>query len=170
MKELLKRTDRQPNAPSKRGEAVLDLHEIKAITDLVKASDFAFFKLEGDRFKMELEAKRPVAPVIAAAMPPTTVPTHIAPNVTESREAGAEKSTLKQIVSPMVGTFYRAHSPDSAPYVQPGQEINEKSVVCMIKALKVMNEIKAGVHGILVEVVVENGTPVQFGQPLFRLK
>jgi acetyl-CoA carboxylase biotin carboxyl carrier protein len=168
MKELLKRTDRQPNAPSKRGEAVLDLHEIKAITDLVKASDFALFKLEGDGFKMELAAQRPVAPVIAAAMPPTTVPTHIAPNVTESREA--EKSTLKEIVSPMVGTFYRAHSPDSAPYVQPGQEINEKSVVCIIKALKVMNEIKAGVHGILVEVVVEDGTPVQFGQPLFRLK
>jgi acetyl-CoA carboxylase biotin carboxyl carrier protein len=70
----------------------------------------------------------------------------------------------------MVGTFYRAHSPDSAPYVEPGQEINGESVVCIIKALKVMHEIKAEVHGILVEVLVENGAPVQFGQPLFRVK
>jgi acetyl-CoA carboxylase biotin carboxyl carrier protein len=70
----------------------------------------------------------------------------------------------------MVGTFYRAASPDSAPYVQPNQEINEESVVCIIEAMKVRNEIKAEVHGIIVEVLVENGTPVQFGQPLFRVK
>jgi acetyl-CoA carboxylase biotin carboxyl carrier protein len=148
----------------------LDLDEIKAITDLVKESDLTFFKLEGAGLKIELEAQRAVVPVIAAAMPPTTVPTQIAPDVTESREAGVEKSTLKEIVSPMVGTFYRAHSPNSAPYVEPGQEINQESVVCIIKALKVMNEIKAEVHGILVEVLVENGTPVQFGQPLFRVQ
>ena len=148
----------------------MDLDEIKAITDLVKESDLTFFKLEGAGLKIELEAQRAVVPVIAAAMPPTTVPTQIAPDVTESREAGVEKSTLKEIVSPMVGTFYRAHSPNSAPYVEPGQEINQESVVCIIKALKVMNEIKAEVHGILVEVLVENGTPVQFGQPLFRVQ
>ena len=146
----------------------MQLNEIKAITDLVKGGDLAFFKLEEDGFKIELGAGRAVAPVIAVAMPPATAPTHIAPNVTESREA--EKSTLKEIVSPMVGTFYRAHSPDSAPYVQPGQEINEKSVVCIIKALKVMNEIKAGVPGIIVEVLLENGAPVQFCQSLFRVK
>ena len=70
----------------------------------------------------------------------------------------------------MVGTFYRASSPDSAPYVQPGQEINEESVVCIIEAMKVMNEIKAEVEGVVAEVLVENGTPVQFGQPLFRVK
>jgi acetyl-CoA carboxylase biotin carboxyl carrier protein len=103
-------------------------------------------------------------------MPPAMVPTDIAPNLTESREAAEEQSALKEVVSPMVGTFYRAHSPDSAPYVEPGQEINEESVVCIIKALKVMNEIKAGVPGIIVEVLLENGAPVQFGQPLFRVK
>ena len=76
----------------------------------------------------------------------------------------------KEIVSPMVGTFYRAPSPDSAPYIKEGQEIAEDSVVCIIEAMKVMNEIKAEVKGVITEVLVENGAAVQFGQPLFRVK
>ncbi len=70
----------------------------------------------------------------------------------------------------MVGTFYRAPSPDSAPYIQEGQQITEETVVCIIEAMKVMNEIKAEVEGTIIEVLVENGTSVQFGQPLFRVK
>jgi acetyl-CoA carboxylase biotin carboxyl carrier protein len=106
-------------------------------------------------------------------VPPPAITTQTLPtDVTGSggQAAEEEKSELKEIVSPMVGTFYRAHSPDSAPNVTPNQEINEESVVCIIKALKVMNEINAGLRGIIVEVLVENGTPVQFGQPLFRVK
>ena len=150
----------------------MDLDDIKAIIDLMKQNDLAVFKLEREGFKLELEAQRPVAPVIAAAaMPPATIATQTVPaNVTGSSGVGEEKSKLKEIVSPMVGTFYRAPSPDSAPYVQPDQEINEESVVCIIEAMKVMNEIKAEVRGVIVEVLVENGTPVQFGQPLFRVK
>jgi acetyl-CoA carboxylase biotin carboxyl carrier protein len=156
----------------------LDLDDIKAIIDLMKQNDLAVFKLEREGFKLELEAQRPIAPVVAA-VPPAAIATQaiatqtIPANVTGSGGAGAageEKSKLKEIVSPMVGTFYRAASPDSAPYVQPNQEINEESVVCIIEAMKVMNEIKAEVRGIIVEVLVENGTPVQFGQPLFRVK
>jgi acetyl-CoA carboxylase biotin carboxyl carrier protein len=151
----------------------LDLDDIKAIIDLMKQNDLAVFKLEREGFKLELEAQRPIAPVVAA-VPPAGITTQTLPaNVTGSGGAGAggeEKSKLKEIVSPMVGTFYRAASPDSAPYVQPNQEINEGSVVCIIEAMKVMNEIKAEVRGIIVEVLVENGTPVQFGQPLFRVK
>jgi acetyl-CoA carboxylase biotin carboxyl carrier protein len=151
----------------------LDLEDIKAIIDLMKQNDLAVFKLEREGFKLELEAQRPIAPVVAA-VPPAAIATQTLPaNVTGSGGAGAageEKSKLKEIVSPMVGTFYRAASPDSAPYVQPNQEINEESVVCIIEAMKVMNEIKAEVRGIIVEVLVENGTPVQFGQPLFRVK
>jgi acetyl-CoA carboxylase biotin carboxyl carrier protein len=151
----------------------LDLDDIKAIIDLMKQNDLAVFKLEREGFKLELEAQRPMAPVVAA-VPPAAIATQTIPaNVTGSGGAGAageEKSKLKEIVSPMVGTFYRSASPDSAPYVQPNQEINEESVVCIIEAMKVMNEIKAEVRGIIVEVLVENGTPVQFGQPLFRVK
>ena len=149
----------------------MDLDDIKAIIDLMKQNDLAVFKLEREGFKLELEAQRPVAPVIAAAMPPAAIATQTVPaNVTGSSGVGEEKSKLKEIVSPMVGTYYRSPSPDSAPYVQPGQEINEESVVCIIEAMKVMNEIKAEVRGVIVEVLVENGTPVQFGQPLFRVK
>jgi acetyl-CoA carboxylase biotin carboxyl carrier protein len=148
----------------------LDLDDIKAIIDLMKQNDLAVFKLEREGFKLELEAQRPVSPVIAA-VPPAAIATQTVPaNVTASSGMGEDKSKLKEIVSPMVGTFYRAPSPDSAPYVQPGQEINEESVVCIIEAMKVMNEIKAEVRGIIVEVLVDNGTPVQFGQPLFRVK
>jgi acetyl-CoA carboxylase biotin carboxyl carrier protein len=159
------------DAPSKIGEPNLDLDDVKAIIDLTKQNDLAVFKLEREGFKLQLEAQRPIAPVVAA-VPPTAIATQALPtNVTGSGgAAGEEKSKLKEIVSPMVGTFYRAPSPDSAPYVQPNQEINEGSVVCIIKALKVMNEIKAAVRGVIVEVLVENGTPVQFGQPLFRVK
>jgi acetyl-CoA carboxylase biotin carboxyl carrier protein len=148
----------------------LDLDDIKAIIDLMKQNDLAVFKLEREGFKLELEAHRPVAPVIAAA-PPAVIPTQtIPPTVTGSSVVGEEKSKLKEIVSPMVGTFYRAPSPDSAPYVQPGQDISEESVVCIIEAMKVMNEIKAEVRGVIMEVLVENGASVQFGQPLFRVQ
>jgi acetyl-CoA carboxylase biotin carboxyl carrier protein len=148
----------------------LDLDDIKAIIDLMKQNDLAVFKLEREGFKLELEAQRPIAPVVAA-LPPVVSTQTVPANVTgASAAAGEEKAKLKEIVSPMVGTFYRAPSPDSAPYVQPGQEINEESVVCIIEAMKVMNEIKAEVRGVIVEVLVENGTPVQFGQPLFRVK
>jgi acetyl-CoA carboxylase biotin carboxyl carrier protein len=84
--------------------------------------------------------------------------------------AADQKTAFKEVVSPMVGTFYRAPSPDSAPYVQEGQNITKETVVCIIEAMKVMNEIKAEVEGVVAEVLVENGTPVQFGQPLFRVK
>ena len=68
----------------------------------------------------------------------------------------------------MVGTFYRAPSPDSAPYVKEGQEIVEETVVCIIEAMKVMNEIKAEVKGVITEVLVENGSPIQFGSYSFE--
>jgi acetyl-CoA carboxylase biotin carboxyl carrier protein len=76
----------------------------------------------------------------------------------------------KEIFFLMVGTFYRAPSPDSAPYIKEGQEVAEETVVCIIEAMKVMNEIKAEVKGLITEVLVENGAAVQFGQPLFRVK
>jgi acetyl-CoA carboxylase biotin carboxyl carrier protein len=153
----------------------LELDDIKAIIDLMKKNDLAFFKLERDGFKIELEAHRSPAP---AAVLPHSVPSgplpHADPvpaNVAASPSPTTGQSApLKEIVSPMVGTFYRAASPDSAPYVEVGQEINEETLVCIIEAMKVMNEIKAEVKGVIVEILVENGTPVQFGQPLIRVK
>jgi acetyl-CoA carboxylase biotin carboxyl carrier protein len=77
---------------------------------------------------------------------------------------------LKEIVSPMVGTFYRTASPDAPPFVDVGKTVTEDTVVCIIEAMKVMNEIKAEMGGVIAEVVAENGKPVQFGQVLFRVR
>jgi acetyl-CoA carboxylase biotin carboxyl carrier protein len=154
----------------------LELDDIKAIIDLMKKNDLAVFKLERDGFKIELEAHR--SPSAAVVLPHSIVASGPLPhagampaNVAEiSTPATGGSTTLKEIVSPMVGTFYRAPSPDSAPYVDVGQEINEETLVCIIEAMKVMNEIKAEVKGVIAEILVENGTPVQFGQPLIRVK
>ena len=150
----------------------MDLKDIKAIIDLMKKNDLAVFKLEKEGFKLELEAHRPPAPLIAA-VPSHQVVTAAAvpsPSTHAPSVATEKKPAFKEIASPMVGTFYRAPSPDSAPYVQEGQHITEETVVCIIEAMKVMNEIKAEVEGVITEVLIENGTAVQFGQPLFRVK
>jgi acetyl-CoA carboxylase biotin carboxyl carrier protein len=151
----------------------LELKDIKAIIDLMKKNDLAVFKLEKEGMKIELEAHRAPVPVMAPQPIVQSVPTTAPAAVQRSAPAvppDEPKITFKEVVSPMVGTFYRAPSPDSAPYVQLGQEITKDTVVCIIEAMKVMNEIKAEIQGVIAEVLVENGTPVQFGQPLFRVK
>jgi acetyl-CoA carboxylase biotin carboxyl carrier protein len=87
-----------------------------------------------------------------------------------SSEEAAPPSNLKEIRSPMVGTFYRRPSPDSDPYVDVGADVNEDSVVCIVEAMKVNNEIKAEIDGEIVEVLVEDGQPVEYDQPLFRVR
>jgi len=153
----------------------LELKDIRAIIDLMKKNDLAVFKLEKEGFKLELEAHRPppLVSVLPAHQAVSAAPMAGYPASVQSAptEVAVElKADLKAIVSPMVGTFYQAPSPDSAPYVKEGQEISEETVVCIIEAMKVMNEIKAEVKGVITEVLVENGAAVQFGQPLFRVK
>ncbi len=162
----------------------MDLKEIKAIIDLMKKNDLAVFKLEREGFKLELETHRahPPAPVVAfsppgthAGTPTTSGPGHAAgvaaaSQAAQSASGSVASENLKEIISPMVGTFYRAPSPDSAPYIQLGQDVVEDTVVCIIEAMKVMNEIKAEVRGEIVDILLENGTPVQFGQALFRVR
>jgi acetyl-CoA carboxylase biotin carboxyl carrier protein len=154
----------------------LELKEIKAIIDLMKKNDLAVFKLEREGFKLELEAHRHT-PQVTTAVPlhhvvttPGPVATPVQTGEIHEPAAVEDKTAYKEIVSPMVGTFYRAPSPESAPYVEVGQSVAEDTVVCIIEAMKVMNEIRAEIKGAIAEVVVENGTAVQFGQPLFRVK
>ena len=154
----------------------MELKDIRAIIDLMKKNDLAVFKLEKEGFKLELEAHRP-APSFVSVLPGhqaiTAAPMAGYPVAAQSAPAAATvepKADYKEIVSPMVGTFYRAPSPDSAPYVKEGQDVAEETVVCIIEAMKVMNEIKAEVKGVIIEALVENGAAVQYGQPLFRVK
>jgi acetyl-CoA carboxylase biotin carboxyl carrier protein len=102
----------------------------------------------------------------AAATTPAASATAPGPVAPQAEQSGA----LKDILSPMVGTFYRAGSPESPPFVDVGKEVTEETVVCIIEAMKVMNEIKAETTGVIAEVVAEGGKPVQFGQVLFRVK
>jgi acetyl-CoA carboxylase biotin carboxyl carrier protein len=145
-----------------------DLKEIKAIIDLMKKHDLSVFEIEKEGFRLKLE-KGPsaqaaaVAPPAAAAPPKAVAATPAVPKAIES-------VPLKEIVSPMVGTFYSSASPDSPPFVDVGKTVAEDTVVCIIEAMKVMNEIKAETGGIIAEVVAENGKPVQFGQVLFRVR
>jgi len=148
----------------------LELKDIKAVIDLMRKNDLSVFEMEKDGFRLKLQKGSGDLPVFTqAAAPPATAALASAP--AETAGAAAEKSSaLKDIVSPMVGTFYRANSPDSPSFVDIGKEVSEESVVCIIEAMKVMNEIKAETKGVIAEIVAENGKPVQFGQVLFRVK
>ncbi len=143
-----------------------DLKEIKAIIDLMKKNDLSVFEIEKDGFRLKLQ-KGPANQTTTPA-PPIIVSAPKSP--TTAAEAAIATDKLKDIVSPMVGTFYRAGSPDGAPFVDVGKTVTEETVVCIIEAMKVMNEIKAETSGVIAEVVAENGKPVQFGQVLFRVR
>jgi acetyl-CoA carboxylase biotin carboxyl carrier protein len=149
-----------------------DIKEIKAIIDLMKKHDLSVFEIEKEGFRLKLE-KRPSVQAPPTVAPAVTGSPKAASSTSETPAAGPkviESVPLKEIVSPMVGTFYRSASPDSAPFVDVGKSVTEDTVVCIIEAMKVMNEIKAETSGIIAEVLAENGKPVQFGQVLFKVR
>lgn len=154
----------------------MDIKEIRSIVELMKKNGIAVFKFEEENFKITLKTNeagggRPVlqtyTPEFAQAAPAVAA---TAPAQAAVATEAEDTSDLLTIHSPMVGTYYSSPSPDSPAFVQVGQKITPDTVVCIIEAMKVMNEVKAEVSGTVVEIVGENGMPVQFGQPLFRLK
>jgi acetyl-CoA carboxylase biotin carboxyl carrier protein len=149
-----------------------DIKEIKTIIDLMKKNDLSVFEIEKEGFRLKLQ-RGSSGQAAAAALLPVAVPPKAATTAPEAASASPkpiESIPLKEIVSPMVGTFYRATSPDASPFVDIGKTVTEETVVCIIEAMKVMNEIKAETSGVIAEVVAENGRPVQFGQVLFRVR
>jgi len=138
----------------------------------MKKNGLAVFKMEREGFKITLKtagADGPVQVITSAAPAMAASPVPAAAGPAEST-APAVDPNVKEIKSPMVGTFYSSPSPDSPAYVSVGQKITPDTVVCIVEAMKVMNEIKAEVAGTVTEVCAENGKPVQFGQALFRIK
>ena len=148
-----------------------DIKEIKTIIDLMKKNDLSVFEIEKEGFRLKLQ-RGPSGQAAAVAPVPTAVPPKAATTAAEAAPApkAIESIQLKEIVSPMVGTFYRAASPDAPPFVDVGRTVTEETVVCIIEAMKVMNEIKAETSGVIAEVAAENGKPVQFGQVLFKVR
>ena len=143
----------------------MELKDIKAIIDLMKKNDLSVFEMEKDGFRLKLQKGLADQPIVVSHAAPVAN----GPAATSVAPAG-EASNFTDVTSPMVGTFYRAASPDAPPFVDVGTKVTEDTVVCIIEAMKVMNEIKAETSGVIAEVVAENGKPVQFGQALFKIK
>jgi acetyl-CoA carboxylase biotin carboxyl carrier protein len=151
----------------------MDLKDIKAIIDLMKKNSIQEFELERQEFKIRLKRGGIVA--VTAGDEPVYMPAPAmiaAPTVGSAAPVGASSaaSNDQEIKSPMIGTFYRAPSPEAANYVEVGSEVGPETVVCIIEAMKVMNEIKAETRGVITQILVDNAKPVEFGQPLFKIK
>jgi len=156
----------------------VDLKDIKAIIDLMKKNSISEFELEKQDFKIRLKRGPNGVPQLSGTeenqFQPHSPQLPGGPSAalpgTNSAIAVAGSSNELEIKSPMVGTFYRAPSPESANYVDVGTEVNPDTIVCIIEAMKVMNEIKAEIKGVITQVLVENAKPVEFGQALFKIR
>lgn len=166
---------------------MLKIGEIRELIRLLDETSLSELKLETDDMKLLLKkadaaaasvpaASAPMAAVpvpqpVAASTPvaaPTPAPS--APATDVKSAADVAEDNVHIITSPMVGTFYRAPSPDAAPYVDRGAKVGPKTVVCIVEAMKLMNEIEAEVTGEVVDILAENGQLVEYGQPLFKIK
>ena len=154
----------------------LDHQQLRELISLLGDSDIQELKLEGDDFRLELRRNLPASqpqvvmqapPAIApvAAVSPAAATPSVAPPA-----AAAVRGDLVEITAPMVATFYRAPSPGDPAFVELGARISVGQTVCILEAMKLMNELEAEVSGEVVEILVENGTPVEFGQVLMRVK
>ncbi|MEY2852266.1 MAG: hypothetical protein RL549_965 [Verrucomicrobiota bacterium] len=159
----------------------MDIKEIKGIIDLMRKNGLLEFEYEKDGTKIRIRRGPDGEPQVVTSSPgliptPTVLPLPVATGVPLAVPQAAPApvaptpSTLPSINSPMVGTFYSSPAPDAPVYVEVGTVVNAETVVCIIEAMKVMNEIKAEMSGTIVEILAENGKPVEFGKPLFRIK
>jgi acetyl-CoA carboxylase biotin carboxyl carrier protein len=160
------------------------LNEIKELIKLIDQSSLQELEIENEGSRLMIRkpnktesvfmTSAPAQHTYSHALQQTAVPQIQAPALeTQASEGSQSKDTdalLHKIISPMVGTFYHASSPGSAPFVSVGSKVNDKSVVCIVEAMKLMNEIEAEVKGEVVQILVENGQLVEYGQPLFMVK
>lgn len=161
----------------------MDLKQIKQIIDLMKRSELTEFAVEEEGFKLKIRRGANGLPVVSSSRgssAPFATLSEVAPAAPVAAPAAvpaaapaapaADEAGVAYIKSPMVGTFYRSASPESKPYAETGAKVVETSVVCIIEAMKIMNEIQAEAKGTIVEILVENGQPVEYGQKLFKIK
>ncbi|HET7559524.1 MAG TPA: acetyl-CoA carboxylase biotin carboxyl carrier protein [Limnochordia bacterium] len=154
----------------------LTIDEIRALVQLLDESDVAELQLESEGFKLRLRKPSafknglPVAPAPIYAPAPLAQPSESAAPVAPKDEASPAEAALADqtlITAPMVGTFYRASSPEAEPFVKVGDEIEPGQAICIIEAMKLFNEIESEVKGRIAKILVENGQSVEYGQPLF---
>ena len=157
----------------------LDHDQLHKLLEVLGESDIQEFRLEGDDFRLEVRRNLPVtavaAPVVPVAQAAPPVPVVDVPAQGETTSAApppaaGSRSDLVDVTAPMVGTFYRAPAPGESPFVEIGNRITAGQTICILEAMKLMNELEAEVSGEVVEILVDNGTPVEFGQVLMRVK
>lgn len=152
---------------------MMDLRKLKTLMELFEASSIVEIEItEGeDRVRMVKNSAKAVAvapAVVEAVVPQVVAPVAAAPAAAPAPEAKKVEGT--QVTSPMVGTFYRAPSPGADPFVEVGKQVKKGDTLCIIEAMKLLNEIEAEVSGTVKEILVENGQPVEFGQALFVIE
>lgn len=148
----------------------MNVEEIKTIVELMSANDLTEFKIEAEGYNLCLKrgcAKQQITQVVAGA-PVASAPA--AAPVAAPAADSAPKAPAKTIDSPLVGTFYRAPSPDSPPFVKVGDRVSPDTVVCIVEAMKVMNEVKAETSGVIKDILCTDGTAVEYGLPLFVIE
>jgi acetyl-CoA carboxylase biotin carboxyl carrier protein len=175
-----------PAAPRNIGRSIIseqedtriDLKLLKGLVRLMKGGDVSELEVDDSDKGLRIKLKRgsggsdaagPTVQLLGGAPAYAAAPA-AAPASAEATEDFEEEPEARAIKSPMVGTFYRTPSPDSDPFIRVGDRVEEGTVVCILEAMKVMNEIQAETSGEIAEVLVENGDPVEFGQPLFLLR
>ena len=151
----------------------MNLDEIKSILQLMEANKLVEFEYEDDGRRLKL--RRAEDRVVTTAVPiavPTAAPLAVSAVPAPAPAAGetARPSNVIEFKSPLVGTFYRSAKPDSDPFANVGDEVGPEKVLCIIEAMKVMNEIKAEMTGIVREILVKNGQAVEFGEPMFLIE
>lgn len=163
-------------------DASLNMAEIRELAELVDAHGFTDFEFENENIRVRLsktpapqyvQAVQPVvsqAPSASFAAAPTEQKTETPHPGAKAESEAADDEGLYKITSPIVGTFYRSPAPDKDAYVEVGSKVSDSTVVCIVEAMKLMNEIQAETSGEIVKIYVENGQPVEYGQPLFGIK
>ena len=160
---------------AQRPAASVNMDELRELIGLLRDNGLAELELENEGFRVRLRresaaaepASHAAAPAPAAPAPPPATPAHPG---TQATTAASQDQDLHIIPSPIVGTFYRSPSPTADAFVKIGSNVEPESVVCIIEAMKLMNEIQAEATGEVVKIYVENGQPVEYGQPLFGIR
>ncbi|HEY9403605.1 MAG TPA: acetyl-CoA carboxylase biotin carboxyl carrier protein [Pyrinomonadaceae bacterium] len=174
------RGERESQPASRRAETSINMDELRELADLIAAQGFTEFEIEKEGFRLRLSRN-----TYTQSAPPTgstagsVIPFPAPPPVSDAAssapapaatDAPSAVEDLFKITSPIVGTFYRAPSPTSDVFVKQGSRVEPETVVCIIEAMKLMNEIQAEVSGTIEKIYVENGQPVEYGQALFGIK
>jgi len=155
----------------------LDIEQIEKLVEIMKDGELSCMEIEEESFRIHLAREKEIVTIQGGGQIYHAPASHSQEGKHESataqgiaEAASAEEKGIIYVKSPMVGTFYRAASPDSPPFVEEGGKVKAETVVCIIEAMKVMNEIQSEVSGKVVEILVENGEPVEYGQLLMKVK